>query len=288
MSKNHQPALRAPSGSTVVFETIDAFGGQVRSADQTIDSLDWSQVNPATGPLYIDGAMPGDTLRVDILDIEVSGMGVMAVIPGAGLFADQVSSSAVKIVPFENGNAAFSESLHLPLRPMVGVMGVAPSGEAEPCGVPGSHGGNMDNARLRAGTTLYLPVFAPGALLAMGDLHALMGDGEVMVTGVECSGKVTVRVNLIKAKAINNPRHEDESHFYTIASHYNLLDAVRIAAEDMQHIVMEELNLSWNDAGMLISAAGDAQICQVVDPKLTARFAMPKSILQGWRGLENK
>ena len=283
MDKSNQPVLTVESGSLVVFETVDAFGGQATSADQTIDSLDWSQVNPTTGPLFVEGAEPGDTLRVDILDIEVEDTGVMAVIPGAGLFAEQVSTASIKMVPLQNGVADLGNGIFVPLKPMIGVIGVAPALEPEPCGVPGTHGGNMDNARIVKGTTLYLPVFAPGGLLAMGDLHAIMGDGEVMVSGVECGGRVTVRVEVLKGKTIPNPCHEDENFFYTIGSHEDLLSALRTAAGDMQQVIMAELNLSWNEAGMLMSAVGDAQICQVVDPKLTARFAMPKSILKGWR-----
>jgi len=279
MDKAHDPVLYADSGSTVIFETIDAFGGQITEPGQTLQNLNWEQVNPATGPLYVRDAMPGDVMRIDILDIEVHPLGIMAAIPGAGLFAGEKFSPTIKFVPLHGGYAQISDKLKVPLKPMIGVIGVAPSGEPEPCGVPGSHGGNMDNARLQKGTTLYLPVFVPGALLAVGDLHALQGDGEVMVTGIECGGTVTLRVSVLKGESIVNPRHEDEEYFYTIASHVDLLQAVRQAAADMRQIVMQELGLSFEEAGMLISAVGDAQICQVVDPKLTARFAMPRAIL---------
>lgn len=279
MSAQHNPVLKVQAGEMVTFETVDAFGGQVTTADQPINSLDWSRVNPATGPLYVIGAEPGDTLKVDIISIQVDSMGIMAAIPGAGLFGDKVQCPEIKIVPLQDGYGIFNEEIKLPLKPMIGVIGVAPAGEAIPCGVPGSHGGNMDNARITAGTTLYLPVFEPGALLAMGDLHAAMGDGEVMVTGVECGGTVTVLVDVLKGRQLSNPQHEDNDYFYTIASHDDLLAAIREAAADMQALVMEKLGLSWNESGMLISACGNVQICQVVDPKLTARFAMPKSIL---------
>ena len=279
MERNHPPCAEAHSGDTVCFVTTDAFGGQVTSPEQTLDSLDWTRVNPATGPLFIHGAEPGDTLKVEIIMIETAEQGVMAAIPGAGLFADVVTTPEVKIVAFRDGKALFSAEIELPLKPMIGVIGVAPRGEGIPCGVPGTHGGNMDNARITAGTTLYLPVFVPGALLSMGDLHAVMGDGEVMVTGVECAGEVTVRVEIQKNRALSNPQHEDATNYYTIASDDDLLVATRQAALDMCHLVMDKLGLSFNEAGMLISAAGHAQICQVVDPKLTARFALPKHLL---------
>ncbi|MBT9133705.1 MAG: Formamidase [Firmicutes bacterium] len=279
MDKSNSPVMRVPAGTVVKFETVDAFGGQVREPDQPLAALDWSRVNPATGPLYVEGAEPGDTLTVEILSIDVALQGVMAAIPGAGLFGDRVSTAEVKLVPLRDGFAHFSERFHVPLKPMIGVIGVAPAGEGEGCGVPGRHGGNMDNARIVAGTTLYLPVLVPGALLAIGDLHAVMGDGEVMVTGVECSGEVTVRVDVAKGVSIANPRHADAERFYTIASHEDLDVAVRMAANDMLDIVMDKLLLSLNEAGMLLSVLGHAEICQVVDPKMTARFSMPKHFL---------
>lgn len=279
MDRNHPPCAEACSGDTVCFVVTDAFGGQVASPEQTLDSLDWTRVNPATGPLFVHGAAPGDTLKVEILSIDVAEQGVMAAIPGAGLFADVVTTPEVKVVSFRDGKALFSPGIELPLKPMIGVIGVAPEGEGVPCGVPDSHGGNMDNARITAGTTLYLPVFAEGALLAMGDLHAVMGDGEVMVTGVECAGEVTVQITVEKGRTLSNPQHEDEAYYYTIASDHDLLEATKRAAFDMCHLVMEKKGLSFNGAGMLISAAGHAQICQVVDPKLTARFAFPKNLL---------
>jgi amidase len=144
----------------------------------------------------------------------------------------------------------------------------------------------MDNARITANTTLYLPVFVPGALLAIGDLHAVMGDGEVMVTGVECSGEVTVRVDVLKGMPIPNPRHEDAEFFYTIASDVDLGQAVRAAANDMLDLAMEKLGLSLNEAGMLLSALGSTEICQVVDPKMTARFAVPRWLLGEAKGTE--
>ena len=276
MDKANAPVLRVEVGAVVVFETADAFGGQIRERHQTLAALDWSRVNPATGPLYIEGAEAGDTLRVDILHIDVAEQGVLAAIPGAGLFGDRVQEAQVKLVSLNGGTARLSERISVPIKPMIGVIGVAPAGENEGCGVPGPHGGNMDNARITANTTLYLPVFVPGALLAIGDLHAVMGDGEVMVTGVECSGVVTVRVDVIKGMPIANPRHEDALFFYTIASHVDLDQAVRMAANDMLDIVMKELGLPLNEAGMLLSTLGSAEICQVVDPNMTARFAVPR------------
>lgn len=279
MDKEHRPCAFARPGDTVCFATADAFGGQVTDPTETLDSLDWSRVNPATGPLYVEGAEPGDTLRIDVLAIETAVQGLMAAIPGAGLFGDLVTEPEVQMTPLKDGFASLRGGVRLPLQPMIGVIGVAPAGEAIACGVPDSHGGNMDNARITAGTTLFLPIFVPGALLSMGDLHAAMGDGEVMVTGIECAGEITVRVDVIKGRSLQDPQHEDSDYYYTIASDHDLLAATRRAALAMCHLVMEKRAVSFNEAGMLLSAAGHTQICQVVDPKLTARFALPKKLL---------
>jgi len=279
MSKDNPPVAIVDSGSEIEFSMYDAFRNQVTSKEQGIDSLNWDVLNPATGPVYVNDAKAGDVLKVTIKNIEVDSSGVMAVIPGAGLLGDKITAPEVKIIPIEDGFAKFND-ISIPIQPMIGVIGVAPAGEPIPTGTPNSHGGNMDNKLITAGTALYFPVFVDGALLAMGDLHAVMGDGEIIVTGVEIPGTVTVCVEVIKGHSISNPIHETDTHFYTIGSALDLLDAVKIATEEMHAIVMKQLNLPFNEAGMLLSLVGDAQIAQVVDPLLTARFRVSKEYLK--------
>ena len=280
LSAQHTPAYIASPGDTLLFETKDCFSSQITREDQRLETLDWSCTNPATGPVYVRDAMPGDVLKVSILSIETGTFGVMAAIPKAGLFGDEVSESAIKVLPIENGQVTFRPGLSIPLQPMIGVIGVAPSVGAIGCGTPGSHGGNMDNRLIGTGSTLYLPVFHEGALLAMGDVHAAMGDGEVMVTGVETAARITVRVEVMKGSPLNNPLLETASHFYTIASAKDLGTAVHTAARDMADLVMKCMNMPFHEAGMLLSACGHTEICQVVDPLQTARFSMPKSVLE--------
>lgn len=280
MNKEHPPALKVKSGSIVTFETYDCFQNQITEENQSMEALDWNHINPATGPLFIEEAQPGDVLKIEIQRIAVNSYGVIAAIPEAGLMGDQVKTSTIKVLPIKGNKVIFNENIELPLDPMIGVIGVAPREEGVPCGTPGSHGGNMDNKRIKEGTTLYLPVYEKGALLSMGDLHGAMGDGEVMVSGVEIGGEVTVQVEVLKVESINNPVLEDSEYFYTIASHKELLGAVKIATEDMQKFVMQKLDLSFNEAGMLLSAAGNAEICQVVDPLVTARFGIPRYLIK--------
>jgi amidase len=280
MDVNHKPALKVPRGSVVEFETHDCFTSQITHQGQTIDALDWQAINPATGPLFIEGAMPGDVLKIEILDIQVDDTGVMAAIPQAGLLGNRVRESGIKVLSIEGGAINFDDELFIPLSPMIGVIGVAPKSGPVPCGTPGPHGGNMDNKKIRKGAALYLQVNCEGALLSIGDLHAAMGDGEIMVSGVEVGGRVQVAVDVLKNLELRHPFLEDAAHYYTIASHENLMEAVRQAAGDMTERISTVYQMPYNEAGMLMSAVGNAQICQVVDPLLTVRFEVPKSVVK--------
>jgi len=279
MSKDNKPALTVHDGDIVIFSTSDCFDNQITDERQTIDQLDWDHINPATGPIFIEGATINDTLKVTILDIELNNVGTMVAIPDNGVLGKLVNQSEVKRVPIINGYAVFHEDLKVPCKPMIGVIGVAPQTGVIPCGTPGEHGGNMDNARITIGSSLYLPIFHEGALLAMGDVHAAMGDGEIMVSGIEIPAKITVKVEIVKGTVITSPMLEDGLNCYTIASHESLEEAIYQATLTMTEILMNKLGLSFNEAGMLLSACGNLEICQVVDPKRTVRMAVPKSIL---------
>lgn len=276
MGAENQPVIRIKDKATVTFVTKDCFDNQFMEEGATLDSLDWNCINPATGPVYIEGAMPGDILKIKIEDIQVARWGTMAAIPDNGVLGSYVTKGKIKRIPVKDGVAWFTEDIGIPCSPMIGVIGVAPSGGMIPCGEPGSHGGNMDNTKIRAGATLYLPIFHQGALLSMGDVHACMGDGEIMVSGLEIPAEVTVTVEVLKGASIENPMLEDEESFYTIASHEDLETAIHTAVKAMAEIVMEKRRMSLEDAGMLLSAMGNLQFCQVVDPKRTVRMEMRK------------
>ena len=276
MSKENPAMLTVPSGSRLVFETNDALDGQIEDQSQGIASLDWERVNPATGPVAIENAMPGDAIKVVIEKIQATGNGVMAAIPGFGIFGDEVTVPSVRVMPLGGGTIPFNDEISLPVRMMIGVIGTAPAGDPVPCGTPGSHGGNMDCKKIAPGNTLYLPVFHPGGLLALGDVHACMGDGEVMGTGVECPANVTVAVELIKGLTIPDPMLEVGEMIYSIVSADTLENASKKAAGNIRAMVEKKMRLGLNDAGMLLSAIGELEICQVVDPLMTVRFGMPK------------
>lgn len=277
----NRPGWKVKSGSELTFVTRDCFDNQLLEEDARLEGLDWDAINPATGPVWIEGALPGDVLKVTIREIRVAELGTMAAIPGNGVLGELVKENALKHIRVRDGIAEFSPGIRIPCSPMIGVIGVAPAGEeAIPCGEPGSHGGNMDNTRIGAGTVLYLPVFQEGALLAMGDVHACMGDGEIMVTGLEIPAEVDVQVEVLKGVSIRNPMLETEEACYTIASDEDLEKAVFSAVYDMTQVVMRQLNMSLEEAGMLLSAMGNLQFCQVVDPKRTVRMEMKRSVLR--------
>ncbi|XJZ29135.1 acetamidase/formamidase family protein [Bacillota bacterium Lsc_1132] len=281
MSDQNKAVLSVPDGSTVVFETCDCFEDQITSSDTPFNALDWNRINPATGPVFVEGAEPGDILKVKIEKMQLADQGVMMTGPGLGVLGTELSENVIQMVPIREGKAILLNKIEIPLNPMIGVIGTAPAnGETISCGTPNKHGGNMDSKVITEGSTLYLPVNAPGALLAMGDLHAAMGDGEVSVCGVEIAGEVTVTVHVIKSKQWKVPMVKTEHALYTIASEESLDDAATIATKNMVNFLEAEAGIAKHDAIFLLSIGGNLQISQVVDPLKTARFELPMSIVR--------
>ena len=277
------PILTVPDGSTLVIKTKDCFANQLLKPDDKIDTVDWNQVNPATGPVFIEGAEPGDTLEIKIEKIEVGSQGVMMVDKTFGVLKDRFDGMYFKIFPIKDGKFIFDEKLSIPIRPMIGVIGVAPKSGSFNTGTPNSHGGNMDTNLIIAGTTLYLPVSEKGAMLAVGDIHAVMGDGEICGTGVETPANVTLTVNVRKdIKNLNNPVLDNGKNIMVIASAQTLDEAAVIATSNMADILAAKLPLDMERINYLMSAAGNLEISQVVDPLMTVRFSMAKDILAAY------
>ena len=278
-SSVNPPVLRVQSGDSVSIETFDCFTDQIQSADQEVSAIDWNRINPATGPVYVEGALAGDLLKVTIDDLEIGNQGVMVTGPDLGVMGHRMETMESKIIPIENGKAIFNEKVHLPLNPMIGVIGVAPEGKPVSCGTPGAHGGNMDTKHITKGATLYFPVFAEGALFALGDFHAAMGDGEVSVSGIEVPGRATVTLEVVKGFHSNYPLLTNSEGVSLLVSAMTLDEAVKIATEEMIDLLLPYTDLSVSEMTMLLSAAGEAQISQVVDPLVTARFFVPQHVL---------
>jgi len=278
LSAEAPPVARIRPGESFVLDTADCFSDQIQSAKATPSGVDWEHINPATGPVFIEGAEPGDVLSVLIERIDIAHRGVMAVSGDFGVLRDRFECMSFAMIPIE-GDSAQVAGATVPVRPMIGVIGVAPSGPAVPCGSPGSHGGNMDTRLIGEGATLYLPVFVSGGLLAAGDLHAAMGDGEICGTGVEVAGSVQLRVDVRRDVHLTSPVLETSEVVATIASAETLDEAADRATGDMADLLTQRLGLTAVDATMLMSAAGQLQVSQVVDPLKTARYAMPVEIL---------
>jgi amidase len=277
-NETNQPIATVSSGSTVRVETYDCFKNQIGSEDMELTDLDWNQINPATGPIFVEDAKPGDVLKVTIHTIEIDSQGVMLVGPNLGVMGQQIEKMSVKILPIEYNKILFND-LQLPLNKMIGVIGVAPSGQGVNCGTPGAHGGNMDNKMVTEGATLYFPIAVEGALFGLGDFHAAMGDGEVSVSGVEVAGAATVTLEVIKGQHLEQPMLENEECFTQIASAKTLDEASKLATQLMINRLVERTDMNVSEVTMLLSAVGQLEICQVVDPLVTVRFVVPKWLL---------
>jgi amidase len=279
-SASNIPALTVHAGEELTIEAQDCFSNQIQSEDELYSAVDWDRVNPATGPVYVEGAEPGDTLVAHVLEIKPATQGVMVTVPGLGALGHLITEPQTKVVPLREGQALFSERVQIPLDPMVGVIGTAPQEGEIPNGAPGPHGGNMDCTLIGEGSRVYLPVEVPGALFGLGDLHAVMGDGEIVVCGVEMAGWVTVRLEVLKGRLLPLPLVENENLVATIHSHEDLDLAAQGSIEGMARLLTERVELPLHEAGMLMSALGQLRVCQVVDPLKTCRMEFPKWALE--------
>ncbi len=277
-SRDHAPVERIKLGELVLLETEDAVGGQIRSEDTPLESIDWTRVNIVTGPIYIDGVERGDTLIVDILDIELAPQGVILVVPGAGALGDKEYRPKARLARIENSFVIFRD-VKLPVRPVIGTIGVAPEEGAIPTAVPHKHGGNMDCIEVTRGARLYLPVYVDGALFAAGDLHAVQEDGELCVASVEVEGRILLRFGVIKGKRVEWPVVEGPDHFSILVSDEDLDKAVKIAADEAVKAIMRSRGWGFEDAYMLSSLCVKIAVNQVVDPKKGVRAIVPKTII---------
>lgn len=273
------PVLAVPSGTTVRIRTKDCFGNQVQTPEDELDEIDWERINPATGPIFVEGAVPGGTLQVAIDSIELDGQTASCTGEGEGVCGDRFSAWSTKLCKIEGDQLIWSDKLSIPLKPMIGVIGVAPAGQPVNCGTPGSHGGNMDNTAIGAGATLYFPVAVEGALFGLGDMHAVMGDGEVSVSGAEVAGWATVTLTALPELSVPDPLIRTNTHFGVIASAESLDAAADRAVHEMVDLLCDRTGLGADEAVMLLSLVADVQVCQMVDPEKTVRFMVPNYVL---------
>ena len=277
---DHPFAYHVDNGETFWLETEDCYNGLFKkSSDLRTEATDSSKFDAAVGPIEIRGAAIGDTLCVEVIQIQLAEQGVMVTAKNLGIFGGMIDVPDTKIIPIRDGYALFSEKVRLPLTPMIGVMGVLPGRDSYRCTVPGDFGGNMDPKELTIGTKAYFPVFVDGAGLAVSDLHACMGDGEMSGTGLEIAGRVCLRVSLIKGQHIRRPILETADAIYTIATKSTYDEALRTAAMDMICLMQRRMGLNFPDAYRLLSAACDIRISQVVNGVYTLKVRAPTDLL---------
>ncbi len=275
-----QEIARIPQGEEVVMETHDCFEGQIQTTNDLVDALDWEHVNPATGPLYIEGAHPGDVLRIDLLDVSVGQQSSMVTLPGEGALGDVITDMETAILKREGDQIIFKNKVRVPLRPMIGVIGVAPADDTIPNGTPGPHGGNMDCTLVTTGSSLYFTVGVEGAMFGAGDMHAAMGDGEIVICGAETPGVVRFKAEVVDLKGLPTPFIETEKLVSVVQSAPTIDEAASQATHRMAQFLTDFVKIPLNDAGMLMSLVGELKFCQVVDPLKTVRFEFPKAVLE--------
>lgn len=278
MSAENPPVMTVKPRKTILIQTQDGFGGAIKRDDDPFPTIDMERVNQTTGPIFIEGAEPGDTLVVDIKNIVLPKQGVTTIIPSFGALKEQFSREWKKVRAIRAGRVIFPGGIRLPVHPVIGTIGVAPAQGTVGNLYPGPHGGNLDVKDITKGARVYLPVFVPGALFSLGDGKAVMGDGETNGVGIEVSMKATVRFDLIKDKPIRRPRLENATHKITIASAANLEDASKTALNDMIDLLVEETVLTKEEAYAMLGAIADIKIANVVDPEVTVRVAVPKYV----------
>ncbi len=286
-SRTIPPVLRVQSGAVIRAETEEATDGQLTPDSTAADlaGLDFGLIHPLTGPVYVEGAEPGDVLKVTLHRFELGDWGWVASTPDFGFLADEFPEPFLKIFRFEPGarSAEFS-GRHIPLQPFPGVMGVAPDTDEMLSTIPPrANGGNMDNQYLTAGTIVYFPVFVKGALFSIGDPHAAQGDGEVCGTAIEAPMTITYELEVLKDRGpIQEPHYETADAYAVTAFAVTLDEAARKATGYMIDYLVQQQGMDRMEAYVLCSLAGDLKISEVVDvPHVLVSMHLPKDLLGG-------
>lgn len=288
------PKVRVEPGESLLIETIDSSAGQITSASSLDDliNLDFSRVNPVTGPIYVEGAQAGDAIAVTFQEFHGKGWGWTGNIPGFGLLADQFTDPALFIWKFDKSNpqtTQFSNGAKIGLKPFVGTIGLGLAESGLHSVVPPRHvGGNLDIRDMSVGTKIMLPVEVAGALLSVGDTHAAQGDGEVCGTAIESPFDVLIKIDLIKNANLKSPQfqtagpvtsHVDKAgYIVTTGVGPDLMVGAREAVSRMVELLVKEYKLKPIDAYLLCSVAGDLRISEIVDmPNWVVSFYFPRS-----------
>lgn len=291
------PAERVEPGSTILFHCHDSSAGQLGplSTVADVETLDFGKINPVSGPIFVEGAEPGDALKITIDSFKPSGFGWTANIPGFGLLADDFKEPALTIWKYDPATlepALFGKQGRVPLKPFAGTIGNALAEPGLHSVVPPRRvGGNLDIRDLSAGTTLYLPVEVAGALFSVGDTHAAQGDGEVCGTAIESPMDVVLTLDLVKDARLKTPRfttpgpvtrHLDAKGYeVTTGIEADLMQGARSAVSQMVELLAARYNMNPVDAYMLVSTCGDLRISEIVDmPNWVVSFYFPRCVFE--------
>lgn len=271
------PALRVQPGEPFVMETNDRFA-VYEGPDSTPEAME--VLKTMAGPVYIDGAKPGDTLKIDVLDVTLPlDYGWIGATPGRGPLGSRIPAFRKTRVQITPEGVIFNGTLNLPLRPMIGRMGLAPKDGPLPSNAKGDFGGGMGNTQIGKGATVYLPVFHDGGLLTIGDCHAAMGDGEATASAVECAVDATLRVTIEERFTVRRPVVETAAEVMTTGEGETMEAATDMAIQAMADLLMDHLGIDDTDAAMVIASAADVRTGLAGNPPYTMRVSVPKSML---------
>jgi len=270
------PVLAVKPGQRIVVETRDASNGQIRPGLNA--PVDPAKLLPVTGPIAVEGANPGDVVSIAIERIKLAATGHAWIRPGLGIRSVHIDGPYYARQFEVSEHVKLSDSLHLPLRPMVGIVGVGTPNDIS-TRVPGIHGGNLDCVDVAPGSKILLPVLIPGANVSLGDVHATMGEGEVSGTGVEIEAEVTVTVDLQRDVSLDGPVILTPGKTLFLASAPNLDKAVQTALARAIQAQIDRNGATEEDAYMAASIAGNARICQLVNGDVTASYELPRELL---------
>lgn len=297
-----KPVATVAAGDIIDTRTFDCFGNVIQKPGDTLAKVNGD--NPLTGPFYVEGAEPGDTLAVKILELAVdSNQGVGALAPGFGAlnttnYTPMLHAPVPEKIwfyPIDRGkneatfhalDSAFSTKI--PLHPFLGCLGVAPALESRSSVTPAEHGGNMDAPEASVGHTVYFPVTVRGALLYLGDGHAQMGDGEIAGTAIEVPMRARLQVDVIKGQKIAWPRFENSQEIMALGAYRPLDDALRIAFTELIGWIHSETTLSELDAYQLLSQVAKVHVTEMVDPNyvviasINKRYLPPRKNHKPW------
>ena len=271
-----EPAITIDSGEELMVETWDAFEG-IRDPN-VLEAR--SLKGPATGPIYVNGAEPGDALRVDFISIKPKEGAAHMVMPGRGFLDEEFTQGYPTVMDFQDGKLVLPSGLKLSLKPSMGVVATTPTYPQSTASDSGPYGGDIDMKELVEGSTLFLPVFVPGGMLALGDCHAVVGDGAVAGTGAECSSETHIRVTVEKGLGITGPRALTPDYLVVLSHGQELGPAMKQAVRDMVDFLVREKGLAPYDAYTLCSLAGDIRVSRTFRPISPVKMMLSREALE--------